>query len=181
MSDRARDNVLVACVGNIFFGDDGFGVEVARELDARDLPDRVVVVDYGIRGLDLAYALLEPWCAVVVVDAIARGGNPGDLYLLEIEPDADADEGIDPHSMDPYRVLALARSLGDITAPVFVVGCEPASFGDQFEGHMGLSDAVAVAIPEAARMVEWLIQQHLPMEATAAPQTSFPNGSTEEA
>jgi hydrogenase maturation protease len=170
MSHGARRNVLVACVGNIFLGDDAFGVEAARELDTRGLPEQVVVVDYGIRGLDLAYALLEPWSAVVIVDAIMRGGDAGDLYLLEIEEDADNDASIDPHSMDPYRVLSLARSLGEITAQVFVVGCEPAEFGDEFAGQMGLSNAVAAAIPEAARMVERLIRQYLPVEATAGRQ-----------
>jgi hydrogenase maturation protease len=152
--DRASGRILVACIGNIFLGDDAFGVEVARELAGHNLSEEVAVVDYGIRGLDLAYALLEPWRAVVIVDAIARRGTPGDLYLLEMEPDAGDEAGFDPHSMDPFRVFALARSLGDISAPIYVAGCEPEGFGDGFEGRMGLSELVAAAVPEAARMVE---------------------------
>ena len=168
MSDNAKDNILVACVGNIFFGDDGFGVEVARTLDSIDLPDQVAVVDFGIRGLDLAYALLEPWRAVVIVDAMARGGSPGDLYLLALEQETAADATFDAHSMDPSRVVALARSLGDVSAPIYVIGCEPAGFGDQFEGEMGISPPVASAIPEAARMIESLTRRLLLEGAVAA-------------
>jgi hydrogenase maturation protease len=168
--DRASGRILVACIGNIFLGDDAFGVEVARELVGYNLPETVVVVDYGIRGLDLAYALLESWHAVVIVDALAREGAPGDLYLLEIEPDAEDETGLDPHSMDPFRVFSLARSLGDINAPIYVVGCEPASLGDEFEGRMGLSEPVAAAVPDAAEMVERIVRRLLPEGMTAGPQ-----------
>jgi len=95
--DRAIGKILVACIGNIFLGDDAFGVEVAREIAGHHLPEEVAVVDYGIRGLDLAYALLLPWRAIVIVDAIARGGVRVDLYLLEMEPDASDEAGFDPH------------------------------------------------------------------------------------
>jgi hydrogenase maturation protease len=101
------------------------------------------------------------------VDAIARGGTPGDLYLLETERDLAEEASIDPHSMNPYRVLALTRSMGEITNPVYVVGCEPDSFGDEFEGRMGLSSSVAAAIPEAIRMVMRMIRQRLPVDTTA--------------
>jgi hydrogenase maturation protease len=168
--DRASGRILVACVGNIFLGDDAFGVEVARELAGHLLPEEIAIVDYGIRGLDLAYALLEPWRAVVIVDAIAREGTPGDLYLLEIEPDGGNEAALDPHSMDPFRVFALARSLGEISAPIYVVGCEPAGFGDEFEGRMGLSERVAAAVPEAAEMVEQLVRRLLPDCMRAGPQ-----------
>lgn len=156
MSQQVSDvRVLVACIGNMFLGDDGFGFEVAQALAGCSLPPGVKVVDYGIRGLDLAYALLRPWTAVIIVDAIARGGAPGTLYLLQpsdVEtPPPGA--GLDPHAMDPVRVLATARSLAEVGAAIYIVGCEPQDFGDDAEGRMGLSPSVAAAIPEAAKMV----------------------------
>lgn len=162
MNDR-KDQILVACIGNIFLGDDGFGVETACALAAAGLPAKTRLVDYGIRGLDLAYALLEPWRAVILVDAIARGGTPGSLYLLEpaAEPETAADgaDNFNPHAMTPSRVLALARSLGEITAPVYIVGCEPQDFGAELEGRMGLSPAVAAAVPKSTAMTLNLIEQ----------------------
>lgn len=155
--------ILVGCIGNIFLGDDGFGVEAARALAAAGLPPEVKLVDYGIRGLDVAYALLQPWRAVILVDAIAHGGAPGSLYLLEAKNDPDADrarpEDFNPHAMSPAQVLALARSLGTVTAPLYIVGCEPQDFGSELEGRMGLSAAVAAAVPESVRMVLHLIEQ----------------------
>jgi hydrogenase maturation protease len=75
--------ILVAGVGNIFLGDDGFGVEVALSLSKRQLPESVTVKDFGIRGFDLAYALLDPWDAVIIVDALPRGEAAGTLYVVE--------------------------------------------------------------------------------------------------
>ena len=114
-------SILIAGVGNIFLGDDAFGVEVVRALGTRQLPDGVVVADYGIRGFDLAYALLDPWDAVVIVDALPRGGAPGTLYTIEpdLESLRDAPPGeamINPHGMDPVRVLQLAFSMGTVRA-----------------------------------------------------------------
>ena len=148
--------ILVACVGNVFLGDDGFGVQAARALAAADLPDGVNVVDYGIRGLDLAYAMLDPWQAVVLVDTVSRGEPPGTLYLLQPGELKFEQSGLDPHSMDPVRVLNMARSLGEVSAEVYIVGCEPKDFGDEVEGRMGLSAEVESAIPEAVRMVREL-------------------------
>jgi hydrogenase maturation protease len=154
--------VLVACVGNIFLGDDAFGVEVARSLAKRRLPRNVLVRDFGIRGFDLAYALLEPWDAVILVDALPRGDAPGTLYV--VEPDLARMGGpatpgmeINPHGMDPVRVLNLALSMGPIAAEVFVVGCEPNDFGDELEGRMGLSGPVQAVVEEASNMVEELV------------------------
>jgi hydrogenase maturation protease len=146
--------ILVAGVGNIFLGDDGFGVEVALALSQRQLPEGVKVKDFGIRGFDLAYALLDPWDAVVIVDALPRGQAAGTLYV--VEPDlaaASAETAINPHGMDPVRVLNLAASQGTISAQVLVVGCEPLDFGDELEGRMGLSAPVQAAVEEAAKMV----------------------------
>src|SRR2546423_2264508 len=121
--------ILIAGIGNIFFGDDAFGVEVAQELSKRPLPAEVQVVDYGIRSYDLAYALADNYDAVILIDATSRGQEPGTLYL--IEPDL-AELGtlteiaVDAHSMDPVRVLQMAQSLGGLTPPTYLLGCEPA-------------------------------------------------------
>jgi len=144
--------ILVACVGNIFLGDDGFGVEVARALSRRQLPENVYVKDFGIRGFDLAYALVDPWEAVIIVDALPRGEAAGTLYVVEPGP-ASGDAAINPHGMDPVRVLNLAASMGTISARVLVVGCEPLDFGDEFEGRMGLSAPVHAAVEEACDMI----------------------------
>ena len=158
--------ILIAGGGNIFLGDDAFGVEVVRALGARPLPDGVAVVDYGIRGFDLAYALLEPWDAVVIVDALSCSGAPGTLYTIEPDLDSlkDAPPGetlINPHGMDPMRVLQLAFSMGTVRARVVVVGCEPKDFGDELEGRMGLSDVVQSSIEAAVEMVEHFVRQVL--------------------
>ena len=136
--------ILIAGVGNIFLGDDGFGPEVARSLSRRQLPENVSVKDFGIRGFDLAYTLLDPWDAVIIVDALPRGEAAGTLYVVEPDLAGSAESAhaaINPHGMDPVRVLNLAASLGTISAQVLIVGCEPQDFGDELEGRMGLSSA----------------------------------------
>jgi hydrogenase maturation protease len=163
-----NNSILIAGVGNIFLGDDAFGVEVARCLRKRTLPAGVSVIDYGIRGFDLAYALLDPWHAVIIVDAMPRGGDPGTLYTLEPDmsslgdPQA-SDMTMNPHGMDPVRVLNLAASMGTVSAHVYVVGCEPADLGDELEGRMGLSPLVQSVVEEAADMVERLVRRILQM------------------
>ena len=147
--------ILVAGVGNIFFGDDGFGVEVSRRLSERALPEGVQVKDFGIRGLDLTYALLDGWDAAILVDALPRGGDPGTLYV--IDPAADAGPPVlDPHAMHPARVLAMARELGGTPPILRVVGCEP---GAAEEMQMGLSPAVAAAVDTACALVEQLAKE----------------------
>jgi hydrogenase maturation protease len=155
--------ILIAGIGNIFFGDDAFGVEVARRLAGRQLPEAVRVVDFGIRGLDLAYALLDEHDAVILVDAIPRGGQPGTLYLLE--PEFDAAEApdmpaplVEPHALDPRKVLHLARSLGAPMDHVLLVGCEPEPV-DPEDMRMELSESVQAAVEEAVRMIESLVTQ----------------------
>src|SRR5437899_5810794 len=113
----SRPRILVAGVGNIFLGDDAFGVEVARRLGQRPLPDGARVVDFGIRGLDLAYALLDGYEAVILVDAAPRGGSPGTLYVLDLPADGSPEAGVagplvEPHQMDPVKVLRLAAAMG---------------------------------------------------------------------
>ena len=145
--------ILVAGVGNIFLGDDGFGVEVAQSLSKRQVPETVTVKDFGIRGFDLAYALLDPWDGVIIVDALPRGEAPGTIYVIEPDRAGAALPDINPHGMDPVRVLNLAASLGTISARVLVVGCEPQDFGDELEGRMGLSSPVQAAVEEACHTV----------------------------
>ncbi|MGB8536546.1 MAG: hydrogenase maturation protease [Acidobacteriaceae bacterium] len=147
--------VLIACVGNIFLGDDGFGVEVARSLSQRQLPEGVSVKDYGIRGFDLAYALLDPWDLVIIADALSRGEPAGTLFVIEPELNgpASADTALNPHGMGPVRVLSLAASMGTISAQVLVVGCEPHDFGDELEGRMGLSSPIQGVVEAACDMI----------------------------
>jgi hydrogenase maturation protease len=152
--------VLVAGVGNIFMADDGFGVEVVRRLSQRQLPAGVDVQDFGIRGLDLMYALGEDYDAVVLVDAVPRGEEPGTLSV--IEPEAEAGEmPLDAHGMDPVKVLSLARQLGEVPDKVLLVGCEPKIHmsGDEEDIVGELSEPVLAAVDEAVRLVESLVEE----------------------
>ncbi len=144
---------LVAGIGNVFLSDDGFGSEVARSLRSHALPDDVRVVDYGIRGTHLAYDLLDGWEALILVDAVPARGHPGRLHLLAVGSDDLAVGAIDPHSMDPATVLAGLASLGGTLPPTVVVGCEPGSLED----GIGLTPAVAAAVPAAVDAVERLL------------------------
>lgn len=155
--------VLVAGIGNTFLSDDGFGVEVIARLRERELPDGVEVVDTGIRGMHLAYQLLDGYEVLVLVDAVARGSDPGTLYILEHDLDKPRDAGaaLDAHGMDPAAVLdlldGLAAAMG-IDRPVgrvLVVGCEPECLGE----GMGLSPAVAAAVAPATQTVIELLTQ----------------------
>jgi hydrogenase maturation protease len=165
-----KPSILIAGIGNIFLGDDAFGVEVVQAMHHRKLPGSVLVKDFGIRGFDLAYALLDPLDTVILVDAMPRGEAPGTLYTIEpdlkaITHPTSAVLAMDPHSMDPVRVLTLAASMGDITASVLVVGCEPQDFGDELEGRMGLSAPVQASVEEACRMVLELADRILARKA----------------
>ncbi len=157
----ADQPVLVAGIGNIFLGDDGFGVEVAARLRAREWPEGVRVADYGIRGLDLAYALLDARGPVIFLDACSRGGAPGTLYVIEptvdaLDPSA-APPGVDAHSMNPVSVLRSVRVMGGIPPRVLLVGCEPGTFGPE-EGALGLSAAVGEAVDRAVPLVCALVR-----------------------
>ncbi len=152
--------ILVAGIGNIFMGDDAFGCEVVKKLAVRELAAEVRLVDYGIRGLDLTYALLDNPDLTILIDAIHRGGPAGTLYTIKPEVQSGGDEMLDSHSMDPVRVLQAARAMGGATGRILLVGCEPGDLGGE-EGRMGLTPPVAAALDEAARMVEELIQKEL--------------------
>jgi hydrogenase maturation protease len=163
--------ILVACIGNIFLGDDGFGVEVAKRLLPRTFPPQVSVRDFGIRGFDLAYALMDPYELTILVDACARGGAPGTIYLIEPDP-TDAPNAsaapMEAHGMNPMNVLRLVKSLGGEPGHVVIVGCEPDDLGSDEEGKMGLSEPVRAAVDEAIAMIEALIVKVLNGEPVGA-------------
>jgi hydrogenase maturation protease len=154
--------MLVAGVGNIFLGDDGFGVEVANRLAAEGLPDWVRVADYGISGMHLAYDLAEGFETTILVDATPRGSDPGTVYVMELDPAAPAaapepGRGIpllDGHGMQPDVVFGMLNLLGAEAGRVLLVGCEPASIDER----IGLSEPVAAAVDEAVRIVLDLVR-----------------------
>jgi hydrogenase maturation protease len=149
---------LIAGIGNIFFGDDAFGCEVAAELLKRSWPDGVKIVDFGIRAYDLGYAIMDGYDATILIDAAPRGEKPGTVYLLELDPgkiDTSGDEIADAHALTPVRVLQLIRGLGGRVKNLYLVGCEPARFDGQ--GRIGLSDDVRDAVPVAVKMIEKII------------------------
>jgi hydrogenase maturation protease len=145
---------LVAGVGNVFFGDDGFGCEVARRLASARLPTDAAVVDFGIRGVHLAFALSSGYDRAVIVDAVARGGRPGTLYVIEPDRDGSVTALTDAHGIDVESVLAMAQRLGAAPGRVVIVGCEA---GDLEEG-MGLSAAVASAVEPAIALIQSLLR-----------------------
>jgi hydrogenase maturation protease len=149
--------VLVAGVGNVFFGDDGFGVEVVRRLREEELPPGVDVVDFGVRSLHLAFELLgpPPLELFVLVDSMARGGEPGTLYVIDPDRDPHALVGPpDAHAIDPSAVLASLSGLGGSLPPTRIVGCEPASL----DHAMRLSPQVREAVLPAVRLVRRLVE-----------------------
>ena len=155
--------ILIAGIGNIFFGDDAFGVEVARDLAQRGWPDGVRVVDFGTRSYDLAYALTETYQAVILVDAVPRGEPPGTTYLMELDPGElpklDA-EIPDAHNLTPVRALQMAQALGGVRAKLFLVGCEPAVLETE-DGQLKLSEPVQAAVPQAELVIAELISDLL--------------------
>ena len=147
---------LVAGVGNIFLSDDGFGVEVVRRLAGRPVPEGVTVADYGIRGIHLAYELLEGYDRLILIDAISRGGRPGDIEVL-VPADVPATGAIpDAHGMDPLSVFGYLAAIGGDPVPTLIVGCEPASLEDD----IGLSEPVQRAVDEAVEVVLDLLREH---------------------
>jgi hydrogenase maturation protease len=142
--------VLVACVGNIFLGDDGFGVEVARRLARMPMPDGVRVVDYGTGGMHLAYDLADGYQTTILVDAAPRGGQPGTITVADADPPGQPNPVLfDGHGMQPDVVFGLLGLLGAQAGRIVVVGCEPA----RVEAGMELSEPVAAAVDEAVRIV----------------------------
>ncbi|HLH25788.1 MAG TPA: hydrogenase maturation protease [Chloroflexota bacterium] len=166
----SEPQVLVAGIGNVFLGDDAFGVEVAQRLAARAWPPGVRVVDFGIRAFDLAYALLDEPDVAILVDALPRGEAPGTLYV--VEPDLDALDAatavaVDAHTIDPVQVFCLVKALDGRPRRVLVVGCEPATLDADEEGRIGLSAPVQAAVDEAIGLVESLVARALGASAGA--------------
>ncbi len=150
--------VLVAGIGNLFGSDDGFGPEVVRRMAGQAPTPGVRLVDYGIRGMHLAYDLLDGYDALVLVDAVPTGKEPGEVSVLEVGPDEVASLGdgdLDAHGMNPVAVLASLDSLGGTLPRTYVVGCRPVTT----EEGIGLSEPVEAAVPVAAEIVSRLVEQ----------------------
>jgi hydrogenase maturation protease len=156
--------VLVAGIGNIFLSDDGFGVEVANRVATRSLPPRVQVADFGIRGVHLAYELLEGYDGVILADAVPMKEPPGTVAVIEPDPDdigrsagaSDQPEpAFDAHNMSPELVLSTLSRLGGSVGRILVVGCQPATL----EEGMGLSPPVAAAVDDAVALCLALVTE----------------------
>ncbi len=151
--------VLVAGVGNIFLGDDGFGVEVARRLAKLEMPADVTVGDYGISGMHLAYDLADGVETAILVDAMPLGGAPGTVRVVEphrsVDDESARPTNFDAHGMQPDVVLGMLDMLGAEVGRVLIVGCEPGCV----DYGMGLSEPVAAAVDDAIRLVLDLIGQ----------------------
>lgn len=149
--------ILIAGIGNIFFGDDGFGCEVAQQLDHRILPQNVRVIDFGIRTYDLAFALTEGYDAVILVDAMARGDSPGTISI--VEPDLRQLQEYettlpDAHNLNPLSVLQMAQSMGSLPRKLLLVACEPAVLDSD---ELSLSQEVREAVPRAVEEIKSLV------------------------
>jgi hydrogenase maturation protease len=145
--------ILVAGIGNIFLGDDGFGPEVVRRATG-SARDGVRIEDYGIRGMHLAYDLLDDWDALVLIDAVPSTGHPGALRVFEADHETlPGTPGLDAHSMDPSAVFASLRALGGSPPRTVVVGCEAADVGER----MGLSEPVSAAVGPAVEALETVL------------------------
>jgi hydrogenase maturation protease len=157
--------ILIAGIGNIFLGDDGFGVEVANRLAAQTVRAGVKVVDYGIRGLDLAYALMDGPEFTILIDACPRDAAPGTLYVVEpdlsiFDSPKNSSIAVDAHAMNPMAVLGMAKNMGASLKHILLVGCEPATLGPE-EGQMGLSEVVEAAVEPAVALTESLVTRIL--------------------
>jgi hydrogenase maturation protease len=147
----AGPRVLIAGVGNIFLGDDGFGSEVVRALHGSDLPARVV--DYGIRGMHLAYDLLDGYDALILVDLLPDGA-PGEVRAIEVDTSTVGGASVDAHAMDPRAVLSSLQALGGALPRVVVIGCAPATVDEQ----IGLSPQIVAAVPDAIALVHRVLR-----------------------
>jgi hydrogenase maturation protease len=160
-----KPRILIAGIGNIFLGDDGFGVEVAQELAECNFPPSVRVADFGIRGFDLAYALQDGYETTIMIDAFPHGQTAGTVYVVEpdlSDPAASLPQAsfVEPHAMNPMSALRMATAMHGPLKRVLLVGCEPAAFGGDDE-QMGLSLPVQAAVHEAVKIVEKLVEKIL--------------------
>jgi hydrogenase maturation protease len=154
--------ILVAGVGNIFLGDDAFGVEMVQRLRAVALPPEVTLADFGIRSFDLAYAMADGYDVIILLDATSRGDSPGTVSLIEPEVEGFGGIGqpLDAHSTNPERALQIASSLGGQLGHLYVIGCEPGVLETE-DGQLGLSEQVEAAIPNAIQMLLTLLHELL--------------------
>jgi hydrogenase maturation protease len=151
--------VLVAGIGNMFLSDDGFGPEVVRRLEREGgLPGDVRVADYGIRGMHLAYDLLDPVDALVLVDTVATGERPGEISVLEVGPADLGDGDVDAHGMNPAAMLASLGRMGGALPPTYVVGCRPSTVDE----GIGLSPDVEAAVPPAIAAIREVVARLVP-------------------
>ena len=165
----APRNILIAGIGNVFLGDDAFGVEVVKRLSRRNLPEHVRIVDFGIRGIDLAYALMDVYDLAILVDAAPRGRAPGTVYVLELDLNSIGDNGSSPdgHTMDPVQVLHLVRAMGGSNTRMLLVGCEPGRLECDWD-DTGLSPEVEMSVQEAIGVIEKLCGDgHRPVEQSS--------------
>jgi len=164
--------ILVAGIGNIFLGDDGFGVAVAQRLLRRQWAEGVDVKDFGIRSFDLAYALMDDYDLSILIDAMQRGKTPGTVFVIEADLtpfENTATAEIETHTMDPVAVLRLTHALGGHPKRILVVGCEPETFGGE-EGQMELSATVEAALEEAEHTVELIVAEALAHLSESVPR-----------
>ena len=173
--------VLVAGIGNIFLGDDGFGVEVVKRLAARTVPDGVRIADFGIRGIHLAYELLDGYDALVLVDAMPMGEAPGTLAVIEPDPAPSPAAGddvapvVDAHSMNPGVVLGMLAGLGGTVERIVIVGCEPASLDEGIGLSQPVADAVDAAVDLCANVLRDVLAELLE-QAKLEPEGLEPAG-----
>ena len=154
----SQARIFVVGVGNIFLGDDGFGVEVATRMKGRPTPAGVRVDEYGIRGVHLAYELLEgAYDLVILVDTLDLGEEPGTITVFEPELGGGDDVAPDAHDLEPAAVMGWLAGLGGSVGRMLVVGCQPSTMDEQ----MGLSAPVEASIDEAIRVIEDLVQEQL--------------------
>lgn len=147
--------ILIAGVGNIFLGDDGYGCEVIRRLQGQTFSEDVRIEDYGIRGTHLAFELMSGYEGAVLIDAMPKGGEPGSLYV--IEPDLQSATGVaDAHGMDLQTVFGFMRTLDGVTPRVLIIGCEPASAREE----MGLSKLVEQAVGRTIPLVREVLEKY---------------------
>jgi hydrogenase maturation protease len=161
MSEARPPQILVAGIGNAFLRDDGFGGQVAKRLEERELPEGVSVFDFGTGGLDLAYEVMRGYHGLILIDVSRQGEAPGTLYVMEPDEESVAGpiedgETIDPHGMDPQTVLRFVKAIGGWPGKVVVVACEPAAIEEM---GWGLSDEVAGAVDGAVELVLQTVEE----------------------
>jgi len=162
--------ILIAGIGNTWQRDDGFGSEVARRLEAVELPSGVAVIDFGTGGLDLAYQVMYGYDALLMIDISRQGGAPGTLYVMEVDEDevssgVEDGDALNPHGMDPETVLRFIKLTGGWPGKVVIVACEPQTIEEM---GVGLSPVVEEAVNRAVDLVLETARELLTDEAYAS-------------